>query len=94
MDHKQMHQYAVTYHCGKDWGEEMVQSVDLGHAVEAAHAFPSRGGAMRSRQQKGDEQSSPLQQHTAIEQHYKHHGSDGNDLLEKPDHVVGVVATN
>ena len=36
------HQYAVTYHCGKDWGEEMVQSVDLGHAVEAAHAiFPS-----------------------------------------------------
>ena len=42
MDHKQMHQYAVTYHCGKDWGEEMVQSVDLGHAVEAAHAiFPS-----------------------------------------------------
>ena len=30
-----MHQYAVTYHCGKDWGEEMVQSVDLGHAVEA-----------------------------------------------------------
>jgi hypothetical protein len=49
---------------------------------------------MRSRQQKGDEQSSPLQQHTAIEQHYKHHGSDGNDLLEKPDHVVGVVSTN
>ena len=42
MDHKQMHQYAVTYHCGKDWGEEMVQSVDLGHAVEAAHAiFPN-----------------------------------------------------
>jgi hypothetical protein len=42
MDHKQMHPYAVTYHCGKDWGEEMVQSVDLGHAVEAAHAiFPS-----------------------------------------------------
>ena len=42
MDHKQMHQYAVTYHCGKDWGEEMVQSVDLGQAVEAAHAiFPS-----------------------------------------------------
>ena len=42
MDHKQMHQYAVTYHCGKDWGEEMAQSVDLGHAVEAAHAiFPS-----------------------------------------------------
>ena len=41
MDHKQMHQYAVTYHCGKDWGEEMVQSVDLGHALEAAHAiFP------------------------------------------------------
>ena len=37
-----MHQYAVTYHCGKDWGEEMVRSVDLGHAVEAAHAiFPS-----------------------------------------------------
>lgn len=42
MDNTTMHQYAVTYHCGEDWGEEMLQSVDLGHAVEAAHAlFPS-----------------------------------------------------
>jgi len=42
MDNKPMHQYAVTYHCGEEWGEEMLQSVDLGHAVEAAHAlFPS-----------------------------------------------------
>lgn len=42
MDHKQLHQYAVTYHCGEQWGEEMLQSSDLGHAVEAAHAlFPS-----------------------------------------------------
>ena len=23
-----MHQYAVTYHCGKDWGEEMVRASD------------------------------------------------------------------
>ena len=49
MDHKQMHQYAVTYHCGKDWGEEMVQSVDLGHAVEAAHAIFPRCGRSSSR---------------------------------------------
>ena len=42
MDNKQLHQYAVTYHCGNEWGEEMLQSDDLSHAVEAAHAiFPS-----------------------------------------------------
>ena len=42
MDNKQLHQYAVTYHCGDEWGEEMLQSDDLSHAVEAAHAiFPS-----------------------------------------------------
>ena len=42
MDDKSIHDYAVTYHCGEEWGEEMLQSVDLGHAVEAAHAlFPS-----------------------------------------------------
>ena len=42
MDDKAMHDYAVTYHCGEEWGEEMLQSVDLGQAVEAAHAlFPS-----------------------------------------------------
>ena len=42
MDNKQLHQYAVTYHCGNEWGEEMLQSYDLTHAVEAAHAiFPS-----------------------------------------------------
>ncbi len=42
MDYSTLHQYAVTYHCGKEWGEEILQSVDLGHAVEAAHAiFPS-----------------------------------------------------
>ena len=42
MDDKQLHQYAVTYHCGDEWGEEMLQSLDLGHAVEAPHAiFPS-----------------------------------------------------
>ena len=42
MNDKTMHQYAVTYHCGEQWGEEMLQSSDLGHAVEAAHAlFPS-----------------------------------------------------
>ncbi len=42
MDQKQMHQFAVTYHCGDEWGEEMLQSSDLGNAVEAAHAlFPS-----------------------------------------------------
>ena len=30
------------YHCGNEWGEEMLQSDDLSHAVEAAHAiFPS-----------------------------------------------------
>ena len=34
MDDKAMHDYAVTYHCGEEWGEEMLQSVDLGHAVE------------------------------------------------------------
>ena len=42
MDNKQLHQYAVTYHCGHEWGEQMLQSDDLSHAVEAAHAiFPS-----------------------------------------------------
>lgn len=42
MSDKTMHQYTVTYHCGEQWGEEMLQSSDLGHAVEAAHAlFPS-----------------------------------------------------
>ena len=42
MDDPTLHQYAVTYHCGEEWGEEMLQSVDLGQAVEAAHAlFPS-----------------------------------------------------
>ena len=42
MDNKQLHQYAVTYHCGHEWGEEMLQSDDLSHAVGAAHAiFPS-----------------------------------------------------
>ena len=42
MDDRTLHQYAVTYHCGEEWGEEILQSVDLGHAVEAAHAiFPS-----------------------------------------------------
>ena len=42
MDDKAMHDYAVTYHCGEEWGEEMLQSADLGQAVEAAHAlFPS-----------------------------------------------------
>ena len=42
MSDKTMHQYAVTYHCGEQWGEEMLESSDLGHAVEAAHAlFPS-----------------------------------------------------
>ncbi|AII47338.1 MAG: hypothetical protein ISP81_06385 [Synechococcus sp. BS301-5m-G54] len=42
MDDPTLHQYAVTYHCGEEWGEEILQSVDLGHAVEAAHAiFPS-----------------------------------------------------
>ena len=42
MDQKQMQQFAVTYHCGDEWGEEMLQSSDLGNAVEAAHAlFPS-----------------------------------------------------
>ena len=42
MDDKQLHQYAVTYHCGDEWGEEMLQSADLGQAVQAAHEiFPS-----------------------------------------------------
>ena len=42
MDNKQLHQSAVTYHCGNEWGEEMLQSDDLSHAVAAAHAiFPS-----------------------------------------------------
>ena len=42
MDNNQLHQYAVTYHCGDEWGEEMLQSSDLGHAVQAAHEiFPS-----------------------------------------------------
>ena len=42
MDNKQLHQYAVTYHCGNEWGEELLQSDDLSHAVEAANAiFPS-----------------------------------------------------
>ena len=42
MNDQSLHQYAVTYHCGEEWGEEMLQSSDLGHAVEAAHAlFPS-----------------------------------------------------
>ena len=42
MDNKQLHQYAVTYHCGNEWGEEILQSDNLSHAVEAAHAiFPS-----------------------------------------------------
>ncbi len=42
MNDQALHQYAVTYHCGEKWGEEMLQSSDLGHAVEAAHArFPS-----------------------------------------------------
>ena len=42
MDNKQLHQYAVTYHCGDEWGEEMLQSADLGQAVQAAHEiFPS-----------------------------------------------------
>ena len=41
MSDKTMHQYAVTYHCGEQWGEEMLQSSDLWHALEAAHAlFP------------------------------------------------------
>ena len=39
MDDPTLHQYAVTYHCGEEWGEEILQSVDLGHAVEAAHAI-------------------------------------------------------
>ena len=42
MDDPTLHQYAVTYHCGEEWGEEILQSGELGHAVEAAHAiFPS-----------------------------------------------------
>ncbi|WP_028952528.1 hypothetical protein [Synechococcus sp. CC9616] len=42
MEQKPLHQFAVTYHCGNEWGEEMLQSTDLGDAVEAAHAlFPS-----------------------------------------------------
>ena len=42
MEQKPLHQFAVTYHCGDEWGEEMLQSRDLGDAVEAAHAlFPS-----------------------------------------------------
>ena len=42
MDNNQLHQYAVTYHCGDEWGEEMLQSSDLGQAVQAAHEiFPS-----------------------------------------------------
>ena len=42
MDNNQLHQYAVTYHCGDEWGEEMLQSADLGQAVQAAHEiFPS-----------------------------------------------------
>ena len=42
MEKQQLHQFAVTYHCGDEWGEEMLQSSDLGHAVEAAHErFPS-----------------------------------------------------
>ena len=42
MNDQALHQYAVTYHCGEKWGEEMLQSSDLGRAVEAAHAkFPS-----------------------------------------------------
>ena len=42
MDDKAMQNYAITYHCGEEWGEEMLQSVDLGHAVEAAHALIMR----------------------------------------------------
>ena len=42
MDQQPLHQFAVTYHCGNKWGEEMLESRDLGDAVEAAHAlFPS-----------------------------------------------------
>ncbi|MGB1416913.1 MAG: hypothetical protein ACPHAS_07645 [Synechococcus sp.] len=41
MEKQTMHQFAVTYHCGENWGEEMLESEDLSHAVQEAHAiFP------------------------------------------------------
>ena len=42
MEKQTMHQFAVTYHCGENWGEELLESEDLSHAVQDAHAiFPS-----------------------------------------------------
>lgn len=41
MENQTMHQFAVTYHCGENWGEELLESEDLSHAVQEAHAiFP------------------------------------------------------
>jgi len=41
MEKQTMHQFAVTYHCGENWGEELLESEDLSHAVQDAHAiFP------------------------------------------------------
>ncbi len=57
MDNKQLHQYAVTYHCGHEWGGEMLQSDDLSHAVEAARAICASSCRISIREVKAPKQA-------------------------------------